>query len=60
MIKRLVQVNADIGGKKSGDKFMIEFIDDIPVSGFWRRRLRDAEIDGCIELVKVTTKKGAK
>ncbi len=28
-----------------------------PLDSYWRRRLRDAEIDGCVEIVKETKAK---
>ncbi|MDH3325172.1 MAG: hypothetical protein OEM38_00480 [Gammaproteobacteria bacterium] len=50
MMKR-VKVNADIGGKKAGDEFNLEFNGSIPLDEFWRRRFKDSRIDNCIEIV---------
>lgn len=43
-----------------GTEISIDTVEEgVPADVYWRRRLRDAEIDGCIE-VKTTPKVGAK
>lgn len=48
-----IKVNsAGIVGHKPGDETLIEcFPDGVPRDLYWRRRLADAETDGCIEVV---------
>ena len=42
-------VNADIHGFKAGQTIMLDLDKrGIPVERTWRRRLKDAKIDGCI------------
>ena len=47
-----LKVLKDLPGYKAGQKVRIKTNNDIPVDRFWRDRLRDAEIDGCVEIVK--------
>jgi hypothetical protein len=51
-MRKLVQVNADIGGKNKGDRFHLDFDGNVPIVKFWRRRFNDAEIDHCVEVVE--------
>lgn len=34
----------------------VESKDDLPVDRFWRRRLKDAAIDNCVEVLKTNKK----
>ena len=57
------KLNANIGGHTAGDVISIEcrIVGGAPKDRYWRRRLRDAEIDGCmIKLPKVRKEKPAK
>jgi len=46
-------------GLKPGDRIEIE-VDDhmVPKEQKWRRRMKDAKVDGCVELIKIKNKKG--
>ena len=49
-----------IHGLKPGDKKEIEVDDNnVPKDQQWRRRLKDAKVDGCVELMKTKKKKEA-
>ena len=53
-----IKVNHGIAGRKAGEIVKVEVQSNgSPKDLFWRRRLRDAEIDGCVELVKDEPKK---
>lgn len=48
-----VRVHKQIFGHKPGDEVEIPvFEDGAPTQLFWRRRLRDAERDGCVSIVQ--------
>lgn len=32
-------------------------VNNIPLERFWRRRLKDAKIDNCVEIVKISESK---
>lgn len=50
-----IKINTDaFPPHKKGDIIEIEDNQGIPLKQFWRRRLRDAYIDGCCEVVKDT------
>ena len=53
MKKICLKLNADLGGKKKGTVLTLE-IDSNKVikEQYWRRRLEDAALDGCVEIVK--------
>ena len=39
-------------GLKIGQHLEIEDINGLPTDQFWRARLKDSEIDNCIEIIK--------
>ena len=47
-----IKLNADLNGYKKG-KILKIIVDKkgIPVDNYWYRRLKDAEIDNCIEII---------
>lgn len=48
-----LKLNAKFHGKQVGDIISIEADEDgVPFNRFWRRRLADAMIDNCVEIVK--------
>ena len=43
----------NVPGYKAGDIIKIETdAEKVPLSKFWRNRLRDSSTDGCVEIVK--------
>lgn len=58
-----LRVNADLGKYKAGSVVSVKADENGNVRDhYWKRRLEDAKIDGCVELVKQEPKKkkGAK
>lgn len=54
-----LRLNKDLGGKKEGTILTLEVdANKTIIDRFWRRRLQDAAIDGCVEIVKTERKKG--
>ena len=45
-------INKDFDGYKKGMEITVKAVKKIPLDIYWRRRLKDAEIDGCVEVVK--------
>lgn len=43
-------------GKKVGDQVKVECRGGIPVDKYWRQRLKDAELDGSVEVKQNKTK----
>lgn len=56
-----IKLNQDLAtpkGKILKDTILeIEGQDGVPLDRFWRARLKDSEIDNCIEIVKTSNKK---
>ncbi len=55
-----IKIKANLGRHKKGDLVKVEERGGVPADPFWRKRLRDAETDGCCEIVqpRKSTKKG--
>jgi len=53
-ILKKYKLNASIGGYSTGAVIRVQCYREsgIPTERYWRRRLRDSEIDGCMELVE--------
>ena len=51
-----IKVLMNIPGYKAGKKVKVETNGGVPVLKFWRDRLRDAEIDNCVKVLKSTKK----
>jgi len=47
-----IKLNIAMNGFAKGQEIPIEDINGIPTDPFWRRRLKDAEIDNCVEIVQ--------
>jgi hypothetical protein len=56
-MKKKIKVHKPFGGYNEGQVVEVTFKDGIPASREWRRRLRDAELDGCCEILKSRKKK---
>lgn len=60
MIKRYktkeLKLNAPLRGLPAGHVERIKVIDGVPVDRYWRRRLKDATIDNCVEILIPKTK----
>jgi len=55
--KRL-KLNAPLGGKPAGTIIKIRTDKNgVPLDSYWRRRIKDSEIDNCVEFVKTPKKK---
>ena len=52
-----IKLNKDLLGLKAGRKLSIRDVDGIPTERYWRRRLKDAKHDNCIEVVVESAKK---
>jgi hypothetical protein len=53
-----IKMLKDMGIHKAGDLIKAPAHEDgTPLDVFWRRRLKDAEQDGCCEIVKPAVKK---
>lgn len=53
-----IKVLKNLGDYKAGDLIKVPADGDgAPFDSFWRRRLKDAEQDGCCEIVKPAVKK---
>ena len=61
-MKRLdVTVNKPLPGYSPGQRVSIAVgSDGIPLLKFWRDRLKDAEIDGCVSVSKLKSKTNSK
>lgn len=46
-----IKINKDFGSHKAGDEVTIKSHGGVPTENFWRRRLRDAAMDNCCEIV---------
>lgn len=40
------------GGQKAGKTYRVKSNKGIPLSRYWRDRVKDSPLDGCVELVK--------
>lgn len=50
----------NVSGHKSGKVLEIKVKDGVPVCKFWRKRLKEAKIDNCVEVVKTRAKRKEK
>ncbi len=57
MKKISLKLNVDLNGKKAGDIVAVKIdANKVIKDRYWRRRLADAAIDNCVEVVKQETK----
>ena len=47
-----IKLNIAMNGFAKGQEITIADVDGIPTDSFWRRRLKDAEIDNSIKIVQ--------
>ena len=47
-----VRVNMDLATFKEGQIVKLKFKNGVPVDRFWRRRLQDARIDNCVQVIE--------
>lgn len=52
-----ININKDFNPYKAGQKITITAKSGIPCQQYWRDRLRDAESDGCVTIIKPVAKK---
>jgi len=53
-----LKLNQPMSGYEAGREITIQTDKDgVPLEKFWRRRLKDADIDNCVEVVKPSTSK---
>ena len=53
-----IKLNAPMQGYEAGREVTIECDSSgVPLKKFWRRRLKDAKIDNCLEVVKPSKSK---
>ena len=58
MKKISLKINQDLKGKKAGTILTLEIdANKVIVDRYWRRRLEDAAIDACVEIVKTEKKR---
>lgn len=47
-----IEIMKDFGKYKEGQIVGVNAINGVPCDIFWRRRLADAELDGCVKIIK--------
>lgn len=53
-----LKINQDMAGYKAGRTINISAdINNVPLDIFWRRRLKDAKSDNCVEVIKPSKSK---
>ncbi len=53
-----LKLNQPMKGYETGRTVTVQTdADGVPLEKFWRRRLRDAKIDNCVEVVKPSGRK---
>lgn len=53
-----LKINQDMAGYKAGRTINISVdINNVPLDLFWRRRLKDAKTDNCVEVIKPSKSK---
>lgn len=59
--KTKIRLNAPLRGHNQGETIQIDTDKEgVPIAKYWRDRLKDAQIDDCIELIKEKTNKSDK
>lgn len=51
-----LKLNTELRGLPAGHVQRICCIDGVPTERYWRRRLKDSEIDNCVEVVAPKSK----
>lgn len=55
-----LKLNRNLVFHEAGDIVEVEAVDGVPVNGYWRKRLKDSQLDNCVEIIeekKVVRKK---
>lgn len=52
-----LKINVDLPGYAKGKKIKVSAINGIPTSKYWRARIKDSDIDGCVSVVEKKTAK---
>ena len=55
-----IKLNVDLGGFVAGQEIKLDAINGIPKDLFWRARIKDADRDNCIKILKSKSKKESK
>ena len=55
-----IKLNVDLGGFIAGQEIKLDAINGIPKDPFWRARIKDADRDNCITILKSKSKKESK
>lgn len=50
-----IKLNVNIGNYKAGTVLKLDAKDNVPTDQFWRKRLKDAQNDNCVEIINKTT-----
>ena len=57
---KILKLNAPLRGRPAGDEVRIQVDKNgVPIDAYWRNRLKDAAVDGCVEFYE-TKKRGKK
>lgn len=52
-----LKLNFDLRGHKKGDIIDVQDKKGVPVDPYWRKRLKESEIDGCVEIYETRSDK---
>lgn len=55
-----LKLNVAMNGFAKGQEITIADVKGVPTESFWRRRLKDSEIDKCVEIVQTKPKSETK
>jgi len=55
-----LEINVDLPGYPKGTKIKVSANKGIPTSKYWRDRIKDSDIDGCVSVVVKKTAKSPK
>lgn len=52
-----IKLNTDLNGYKSGQEITIKSENGIPLDSYWRARVKDSKLDGCLNVIEKTCQK---
>lgn len=52
MENKELKLHTDLAGHKAGETIRVKCKDGIPVDRYWRNRIEDSAIDGCVSVVE--------
>jgi len=55
--KLKIKVNKTVGTYKKGTIVTVDAVDGVPLSKFWRDRIKDSTIDSCVSIIPKRVKK---